>query len=101
MMYAGSVKLFAEAWELVRHVVFQLSSHAKRCSRSAPYRAPKKLKFSPWAKFIYVGKETRFITKIFKNTNVKVTFTTDNTIENLLATRHKLKINMENVTSTN
>jgi hypothetical protein len=56
-----------------------------------------------WAIFTYVGKETRFITKIFKNTNVKVTFTTDNTIENLLVTRHKNKfiINMKNVASTN
>ena len=33
-----------------------------------------------WAKFTCVGKETRFITKLFKNTNVKVAFTTDNTI---------------------
>ena len=33
-----------------------------------------------WAKFTYVGKETRFITKLFKNTNVKIAFTTGNTI---------------------
>jgi hypothetical protein len=37
------------------------------------------------AKFTYVGKETRFITKLFKSTNVKVTFTTVNTIERRLA----------------
>jgi len=42
-----------------------------------------------WAKFTYVGKETRRITKLFKNTKVKVTFTTDNTIENHLETRQK------------
>jgi hypothetical protein len=29
----------------------------------------------------------RFITKLFKNTNVKITFTTDNTIERCLATK--------------
>jgi len=29
-----------------------------------------------------VGKETRLITKILNNTNVKVTFTTDNTVGN-------------------
>ena len=28
---------------------------------------------------MYVGKETRFITKLFKDTNVKIAFTTDNT----------------------
>jgi hypothetical protein len=40
-----------------------------------------------WAKFTYVGKETRFITKLFKNTNVKVRFATINTIERRLATK--------------
>jgi len=28
-----------------------------------------------WAKFTCIGKETRFITKLFKNTDIKVTFT--------------------------
>jgi hypothetical protein len=41
-----------------------------------------------WTKFTYVGKETRLITKIFKYTNVKVTFTADNIIDNLLAAGH-------------
>jgi len=37
-------------------------------------------------KFItYVGKETRFIIKLFKNTDVKVAFTTNNNIERLLS----------------
>jgi len=42
-----------------------------------------------WAKFTYVGRETRAVTKIFKNTNIKVTFGTDNTIGKLLTTRHE------------
>jgi hypothetical protein len=42
-----------------------------------------------WVKFTYVGRETRAITKFFNNTNVKVTFGTDNTIEKRLATRHE------------
>jgi hypothetical protein len=46
-----------------------------------------------WAKFTYVGKETRLITKLFQNTNVKVTFTTDNTIERCLATKHGIAQN--------
>jgi len=33
-----------------------------------------------WAKFAYVGKETRFIIKLFKDTNVKIAFTTDDKI---------------------
>jgi hypothetical protein len=42
-----------------------------------------------WVKFTYVGRETRAITKIFKNANVKVTFSTNNTIGKLLTTRHE------------
>ena len=37
-----------------------------------------------WVKFTYVGRETRAITKIFKNTNIRVTFGTNNTIGKLL-----------------
>jgi len=42
-----------------------------------------------WAKFMYVGKETRFITKLFKHTNVKVTFSTNNTISRHLTCEQK------------
>ena len=47
-----------------------------------------------WAKFTYAGKETRLITKLLNNTNIKVTFTTDNTIEKRLTTKHKTDQNM-------
>jgi hypothetical protein len=40
-----------------------------------------------------VGKETRFITKIYKKFNIKVAFTTDNTIEKLLTTKQKQERN--------
>ena len=40
-----------------------------------------------WARFTYFVKETRFITKLFKNTNVRVSFTTDNTIGRRLPTK--------------
>jgi hypothetical protein len=33
-----------------------------------------------WAKFTYIGKETKFITKLFKDSSIKVTYTTNNTI---------------------
>ena len=42
-----------------------------------------------WAKFTYTRKGTRIITKLFKNTNIKVSFTTNNTIEKLLKTEHQ------------
>jgi hypothetical protein len=37
-----------------------------------------------WAKFTYVGKETKFITKLFKEYNIGTAFRTKNTVENLL-----------------
>jgi hypothetical protein len=33
-----------------------------------------------WAKFTYMGKETRLITNLFKNTGIKIAFTTNNNI---------------------
>jgi len=42
-----------------------------------------------WAKFTYAVEETRFITKLFKDTNVKIAFTTDNTTEKLLALKQE------------
>jgi hypothetical protein len=42
-----------------------------------------------WVKFTYIGRETTAITKIFKNTSVKVSFGTDNTIGRHLATKQE------------
>jgi hypothetical protein len=42
-----------------------------------------------WTKFTYVGKETKFITKLFKNTPLRITFTTQNTIGKLLSKQQK------------
>ena len=38
-----------------------------------------------WAIFTYTGRETLFITKIFKKTKVKITFSTNNTVKKLLS----------------
>ena len=35
-----------------------------------------------WTKFTYIGKETRFITELLRNTNVKIAFATDDTMHN-------------------
>jgi hypothetical protein len=42
-----------------------------------------------WVSFTYVGKETKFITKLFKNTNVRISYMAKNTIEKLLAFRQQ------------
>jgi hypothetical protein len=34
-----------------------------------------------WAKFTYTGQVTLFITKIFKKANIKIAFSTNNTVE--------------------
>jgi hypothetical protein len=40
-----------------------------------------------WATFSYIGKETHFITNIFKHTDIQIAFRTKNTIQNLLKPR--------------
>jgi len=40
-----------------------------------------------WVTFTYIGKETNFITNLFRKTNLKIAFRTNNTIQNLL--KHK------------
>jgi hypothetical protein len=37
-----------------------------------------------WSNFTYIGKETRRITRIFRNTNLKISYKTNNTIETVL-----------------
>jgi len=34
-----------------------------------------------WVIFTYIGKETTYITKIFKHTNIKIAYLTNNTIQ--------------------
>ena len=43
-----------------------------------------------WVTFTYIGKETRFITNLFRKTNIRIAFKTNNTIQKLL--RHKQQI---------
>jgi len=55
-----------------------------------------------WAKFTYIGRETKFIIKIFKSTNIRIAFSTNNTVERLLKTRQeKLRLNTTNQVYTN
>jgi hypothetical protein len=37
-----------------------------------------------WAKFTYTGRETRIITKLFRNTNLQIAYTTNNNLKKLL-----------------
>jgi hypothetical protein len=37
-----------------------------------------------WATFTYIGKQTKYITKSFKKTDTRISYRTQNAIENLL-----------------
>jgi len=39
-----------------------------------------------WCTFTYIGKETTYITKIFKHSNIKITYRTNNTLQKHLTT---------------
>ena len=41
-----------------------------------------------WAAFTYTGKQTKHITKLFKNTNPKIAYKTTNTLECVLTQQH-------------
>lgn len=45
-----------------------------------------------WAKFTYIGRETRAITNIRKKTGLKIAYTTSHTLQNLLS-QHPLRSN--------
>ena len=50
-----------------------------------------------WSKFTYFGKETRAVTKVFKNTRIKVAYSTKSTLGKLLTKKHyPLKDKYEN-----
>jgi hypothetical protein len=39
---------------------------------------------SKWADFTYIGRKTKLVTKIFKKTDLKISYTTNKTLGNLL-----------------
>jgi len=43
-----------------------------------------------WVTFTYISKETNFITNLFRKTNLKIAFRTNNTVQSLL--RHKRQV---------
>ena len=49
-----------------------------------------------WAKLTYVGRQTKFTTKLFKNSNLKVSFKTENTVGNLLTQNRNINPNKFN-----
>jgi hypothetical protein len=54
-----------------------------------------------WAVFTYNGKQNRFVTKLFKNTNIRIAFKTQNTIGKLLRRNNKNTMNTKTQEYTN
>jgi hypothetical protein len=44
-----------------------------------------------WVTFTYNGKETRKITKLFRDTKLKIAYRTKNTIQNILKLQHQIE----------
>jgi hypothetical protein len=65
-----------------------------------PTDKPPKLTSSPentapdtkWVRFTYVGKDTRFITKLFRRISIKIAYANRNTLNNLLLTHNPLPL---------
>jgi len=73
-------------WQILlnnKHDAFSLKKFNKQKEQKQNNQMKK------WAKFTYDGKVTGFITKLCKDTNVKIAFNTDNTIEKCLALKQE------------
>jgi hypothetical protein len=66
--------------------VIDILNRQKREKIEEPTQEPKK----KWVTFTYMGKETRYITKLFKKFNLNIAWRTINTLEqHLTITKHK------------
>jgi hypothetical protein len=63
---------------------YDTSAMTQRSNNKVPKTKQNKNK---WAKFTYIGIETKFITKLFKDSPIQISYTTNNTINKILSTR--------------
>jgi hypothetical protein len=61
--------------------------HNQKADRTFTESKPKDNHTQYWATFTFVGKETKTITKLFKNTNIKIAYKTSNSLQKLLTPR--------------
>jgi ribosomal protein S8E len=60
------------------------TSLADKFTHTPHKREEQPIRDKKWAKLTYIGKETKYITKLFKDSAIKTTFTTNNTITKIL-----------------
>jgi hypothetical protein len=63
------------------NTAFRIKKPNKNTSHKTQDIPLNSLENKKWAVFTYAGKETRHITKLFKNTNIKPAFKTKNTLK--------------------
>jgi hypothetical protein len=71
--------------QIIKHNKYETQTLNKICNKREKQEQDNRKK--RWARFTYMGKETRFIKKLFKNTDVKIPYTMNNNLGKLLATR--------------
>jgi len=80
--------VFRRRKKITRHILSKNKYDISLVNRLAKAKKnEKQLPTTTRAKFTYIGKETKFITKLFKDSPIKITFTTRNTIKRLLSTK--------------
>jgi hypothetical protein len=68
----------------ILHNDYDTSAMTQRNNNKVPKTKQNK---NEWAKFTYIGKETKFITKLFKDSPIQISYTTNNTINKILSNR--------------
>jgi hypothetical protein len=59
-----------------------VNTHYRKKKKPLPKQEKNK-----WAKFTYIGKETKYITKLFRDSPIQISYTTNNTIGKILSTK--------------
>jgi hypothetical protein len=74
-----------EERNIIKHIVSSNKYDTSMINRrEKPKNNSKQQSGTKWANFIYIGKENKFITKIFKYFPINITFTTRHTIKKLI-----------------
>jgi hypothetical protein len=71
---------------VINHILLNNNSDSSIARRrdNEPMKSKPKTQKTKWAKFTYMGHETRFITKLFKSFDIGISFSTRNNINTLL-----------------
>jgi hypothetical protein len=72
----------------IKHILYNNKYDTSLLNRFTKTEINRKHNKTKLAKFTYVGKETKCITKLFKDSSVNIAFTTENTISKLLTSKH-------------